>query len=59
MARGLAGRLREPLEGAERGPLLETLVLHELGAAANVRNVGGSSCYWRQAGAERDRAGPE
>lgn len=45
--RGMAGRLREPLEGAERGPLLETLVLHELRAAVNCQNLGGSFSYWR------------
>src|SRR5207237_1031112 len=33
VARGLAGRLREPLESGERGPLLETWALHELRAA--------------------------
>ena len=46
-ARGLAGRLREPLESAERGPLLETLVLHELRAAVNCQNLGGTFSYWR------------
>jgi hypothetical protein len=33
VARALAGRSREPVESAERGFLLETLVLHELRAA--------------------------
>ena len=46
-ARGLAGRLREPLESAERGPLLETLVLHELRAAVNCQNLGGTFSDWR------------
>ena len=47
VARGLAGRLREPLEATERGPLLETLVLHELRAAVNSQNLGGTFSYWR------------
>jgi predicted AAA+ superfamily ATPase len=47
VARALAGRLREPLDRAERGFLLETWVLHELRAAQSVRNVGGDLCYWR------------
>ncbi|MFN0063177.1 MAG: DUF4143 domain-containing protein [Myxococcaceae bacterium] len=45
--RGLAHRLREPLETAERGHLLETLVLHELRAYQNVSNCGGNLAYWR------------
>lgn len=47
VVRGLAGRLREPLEPTERGVLLETLVLHELRAAINVQNLGGKLSYWR------------
>ena len=47
VARALLGRLREPLEGAERGPLLETLVLHELRAAIAIHNAGGDLFYWR------------
>ncbi len=47
VVRGLAGRLREPLEAAERGPLLETLVLHELRAAISIQNIGGDLSYWR------------
>ena len=47
VARGLAGRLREPLEGLERGFLLETWVLHELRAAMAFRNLGGQLHYWR------------
>jgi predicted AAA+ superfamily ATPase len=47
VARALAGRLREPLEAAERGPLLETWVLHELRAAIALRNLGGDLHYWR------------
>jgi uncharacterized protein len=47
VARALAGRVREPLEGAERGPLLETWVLHELRAAIAFQNLGGDLHYWR------------
>lgn len=47
VARGAGGRLREPLERGERGPLLETLVLHELRAAVNCQNLGGTFAYWR------------
>ena len=49
VARALLGRIREPLEVAERGPLLETLVLHELRAAMSVHNAGGDLSYWRTA----------
>lgn len=42
-----AGRTREPLEHAERGPLFEGLVLHELRAAINEQNLGGALSYWR------------
>jgi len=55
VARGLAGRLREPLNDTERGPLLETLVLHELRAAIAYQNLGGTLSYWRTpSGAEID-----
>jgi uncharacterized protein len=47
VARALAGRLRDPLDSAERGPLLETLVLHELRAWLNLSGSGGSLSYWR------------
>lgn len=47
VARALAGRVREPLERAERGFLLETWVLHELRAAVAHQNLGGELCYWR------------
>lgn len=47
VARALAGRLREPLDGNERGFLLETWVLHELRAAMAFRNLGGQLHYWR------------
>jgi predicted AAA+ superfamily ATPase len=46
VARALAGRMREPLEGTERGFLLETWVLHELRAAQSIQNLGGDLCYW-------------
>jgi predicted AAA+ superfamily ATPase len=47
--------VREPLEGAERGPLLETWVLHELRAAMAIQNLGGELHYWRTpSGAEVD-----
>jgi predicted AAA+ superfamily ATPase len=55
VARALLGRVREPLESAERGALLETLVLHELRAAMSVHNAGGDLSYWRTpAGLEVD-----
>ena len=55
VARALLGRIREPLEAAERGALLETLVLHELRAAMSVLNAGGELSYWRTpAGVELD-----
>ena len=47
VARALAGRLRERLDGGERGFLLETWVLHELRAAQAIQNLGGELCYWR------------
>jgi predicted AAA+ superfamily ATPase len=57
VARALAGRLREPLDGAERGFLLETWVLHELRAAIALHNLGGELHHWRTpAGAEVDFA---
>ena len=55
VARALAGRLREPLEGIERGFLLETWALHELRAAMAFQNLGGELRYWRTpAGSEID-----
>lgn len=55
VARALLGRIREPLEAAERGALLESLVLHELRAAMSVHNAGGDLSYWRTpAGVEVD-----
>ena len=47
VVRALAGRLREPLDGLERGFLLETWVLHELRAAVALQNLGGELRYWR------------
>jgi predicted AAA+ superfamily ATPase len=47
VVRAILGRLRDPLEAAERGPLLETLVFHELRAAMNEQNLGGALSYWR------------
>ena len=47
VVRALAGRLREPLDGSERGFLLETWVLHELRAALAFQNLGGQLHYWR------------
>ncbi|MCC7519943.1 MAG: ATP-binding protein [Verrucomicrobiae bacterium] len=47
VVRALAGRLREPLDGSERGFLLETWVLHELRAAMAFQNLGGQLHYWR------------
>jgi predicted AAA+ superfamily ATPase len=55
VVRGLSGRLREALDSAERGPLLETYVLHELRAWQTYSGVGGRLCYWRTpSGAEVD-----
>jgi predicted AAA+ superfamily ATPase len=47
VVRALSGRLREPLDSAERGTLLETLVLHELRAQAAYFNLGGTLSYFR------------
>ena len=47
VVRALAGRLREPLDGAERGFLLETWILHELRAAMAIQDTGGQLHYWR------------
>ncbi len=55
VARALAGRIREPLEAAERGFLLETWLLHELRAAIAVQGIGGDLSFWRTpAGSEVD-----
>lgn len=47
LVRALSGRLREPLDSSERGPLLETLVLHELRAHIAYSGCGGDLSYWR------------
>lgn len=47
VTRALAGRLREPLDGLERGFLLETWILHELRAAISAGSLGGHLHYWR------------
>lgn len=47
VARALARRLREPLDNAERGTLLETLVFHELRAQIAYGNCGGELSYFR------------
>ena len=55
VVRALGRRLREPLEGAERGPLLETLVFHELRAQIAYSGCGGELSYYRTpAGTEVD-----
>jgi predicted AAA+ superfamily ATPase len=47
VVRALARRLREPIENAERGALLETLVLHELRAHIAYCGCGGELSYYR------------
>jgi predicted AAA+ superfamily ATPase len=47
VVRALSRRLREPLEAAERGMLLETLVFHELRAQIAYSNCGGELSYYR------------
>lgn len=47
VARALVHRLREPLDGAERGTLLETLVFHELRARMAYSGCGGVLSYYR------------
>jgi predicted AAA+ superfamily ATPase len=47
VVRALTRRMREPLDSAERGPLLETLVLHELRAHIAYSGCGGRLFYWR------------
>jgi hypothetical protein len=46
VVRALRGATREPLERAERGPLLETLILHELRAHMAIAGTGGEISYW-------------
>lgn len=47
VVRAIQNRLREPLESAERGALLETLVLHEIRSWMNISGSGGELYYWR------------
>ena len=47
VVRAIQNRLREPLESAERGALLETLVLHEIRSWMNISGCGGELYYWR------------
>ena len=55
VVRALSGRLREPLDSAERGTLLETLVFHELRTQVSYANCGGALAYYRTpSGAEVD-----
>lgn len=49
VVRSLSRRLREPIENTERGPLLETYLLHELRAFVNDAGCGGELSYWRTA----------
>jgi predicted AAA+ superfamily ATPase len=55
VVRALSRRLREPLDNAERGHLLETLVFNELNAHLAYSGCGGTLSYYRvQSGAEVD-----
>jgi predicted AAA+ superfamily ATPase len=47
VVRALSRRLREPLDAAERGALLETLVFHELRAQIAYSGCGGELSYYR------------
>ncbi|MFM9885699.1 MAG: ATP-binding protein [Burkholderiales bacterium] len=47
VVRALTRRLREPLDPAERGSLLETLVLHELRGQIAYSGCGGELSYYR------------
>lgn len=47
VARAAAGRLRASVHDSERGPLLETWILHELRAHIAFSNVGGDLSYYR------------
>lgn len=46
VVRALRGLLRERVEEAERGGLLETLLLHELRAHVAIHGTGGEINYW-------------
>ncbi|MEZ6037644.1 MAG: DUF4143 domain-containing protein [Planctomycetota bacterium] len=55
VARAVAGRMRAAVQDAERGPLLETWVLHELRACMQFAKLGGEITWYRTgAGAEVD-----
>lgn len=55
VVRAILGKLRDPLESAERGHLLETLVLHELRSWMSIANTGGALSYWKTpSGSEAD-----
>lgn len=55
VARAVAGRMRAPVHEQERGPLLETWVLHELRAHMQFAQTGGEVQWYRTgAGAEVD-----
>ena len=55
VVRAISGMLRDPLDSAEKGPLLESWVLHELRAAMSYGNHGGEISYWSvQGGGEID-----
>jgi predicted AAA+ superfamily ATPase len=55
VVRAVAGRLRAPLHESDRGPALETWVLHELRACMAYAGVGGNLAYYRTpAGVEVD-----
>lgn len=47
VVRALSRRVRLPLSDAERGPLLETLILNELRGYMNQEDTGGELHYWR------------
>jgi predicted AAA+ superfamily ATPase len=47
VVRALRGQLRDPVQDAERGHLLETLVLHELRAHMSYASTGGRIQFWR------------
>lgn len=47
VVRAISGFLHDPIEQSEKGPLLETLVLHELRAWQNSAQCGGQFFYWR------------
>ena len=49
VVRAIQGRIRDPLSPEERGPLLETLIHHELCAALAYQDLGGKLHYWRTA----------